>query len=171
MELEVEGEIKCVRLCLQIQSGKNTLRERTMMRQWWCKTSCVRRHILDRLLVSSCRTGILTVFTFSEGNALAHSCTPNKQSCIYRWQDNTQLIWTCSSFLNKSGPSDSRQLCNTESLGAHLNKNVHTLKADTLPLTPTFSWLHFLCQWCHSLGSFFADVGANPIKSLRSNQH
>lgn len=145
------------------------------MREGWCKTFWIGSHILDRSLVSSCRAGILTVFTFSEGNALAHSCTPNKQSCIYQRQDNTHLIRTSNCF--SAGQQvwsfwfiPGRQLCNTENISAHLNKNVHMLNTNTLPNTHTLMTALPL-PWCHSLGSFFADVGAYPIKCLGSNQH
>lgn len=133
-----------------------------MMRQRWCKRFWVRSHILDRLLVSSCRASILTVFTFSEGNALTHSCTPNKHSCIYPRQDNTHLIWTCNSFpcclTSQSSwfTSGRQRLCNTGNICARLAGNVRALNPNTLPYyTPTLWWLHFLCHditvWIHSL--------------------
>lgn len=147
-----------------------------MTRERWCKTLWVRRHILDGSLVSSCRAGILTVFTFSEGNALACSCAPNKQSCIYHWQDNTHLIWTCSSF---SRSPTSRVLlvhpwktvvqCR-EHFVRLSNKNLHILNTDTLPHTHT-PMTALPLPWCHRLGPIFADVGANPINFLGSNQH
>lgn len=116
------------------------------------------------------------VFTFSEGNALAHSCTPNKQSCIYQRQDNTILIWTTSSF--SCSPTSPVLLVHPWKIVAQHRtkhkctfiKNVHVPNTNTLPYT------HILMTalplpWCHSLGSFFADVEASTIKCLGSNQH
>lgn len=131
-----------------------------MIRQRWCKTFWVKSHILDRLLVSSCRAGILTVFTFSEGNALAHSCSPNKHSCIYQWQDNTHLIWTSNSF----SCSPTSLILLVHSWKTVVQHRVHlrtfeyklcTCETPTPCHTPTRSWLHFLCHdvtvWVHSL--------------------
>lgn len=78
------------------------------------------------------------MFTFSEGNALAHSCPPNKQSCMYQWQDKTHLIWTSNSFScipNKSGLS-----------GSSLEDSCATQRTQTPCHTPILSWVQFLCH-------------------------
>lgn len=128
-----EGETKCACVYVYVYvyvrihtSEQKTERERDGVTFWIAA------------LVSSCRAGVLNVFTFSEGNALAHSCPPNKQSCMHQWQDKTHLIWTCNSsscIPNKSGPS-----------GSSLGDSCATQRTQTPCHTPILSWVHFLCH-------------------------